>query len=351
MAARATMATVAEIAGVSVPTVSKVLAGKPDISEDTRIRVANAVRATGYLVRGGRRRLAGGMVDLLLDGVATPVSGEIVGGAERAAFEMDLTLTVTSTSHPRFRIQDWVEHRRARPTVGVVLVLFGVRRREIRALRELSAPLVLVDAVGAHESGLPAVGATNWAGGLAATRHLLGLGHRRVGFVGGPVGLPCVRERQEGYLAAHREAGIAPDPRLIRSAEFTVAEGARHGGTLLDADDPPTAIFACSDAQAAGVYQAAAVRNLRIPRDLSVVGFDDTPICELLAPPLTTVRQPLADMAAEAVRLVAEEHRYRGAAAGRQVELATSLVGRASTAGRRGPGTKSRIATVGRASR
>lgn len=328
------MATVAEVAGVSIPTVSRVLAGKPDISEETRLRVENAVRSTGYLVRGGRRGTSGGVIDILIEGATTPWAGELISGAERAAFELDLTLAVTATSHAGFRIGDWVDNRRFRPTLGIVLVLSKAEHSEISALEGLSTPLILLDPVGSSEPSIPTVGATNWSGGLTATRHLLKLGHTRIGFIGGPADIQCTRERHEGYLAAHREFGIEPDPRLVRYGDFMLSGGLAHGGSLLDEPDPPTAIFAGADAQAAGVYQAAVARGLRIPQDLSVVGFDDTAICTMLAPPLTTVRQPLADMAAEAVRLIAQERTRVGSSRGRRVELATTLIVRDSTATR-----------------
>jgi DNA-binding LacI/PurR family transcriptional regulator len=331
MTPRVTMAEVAELAGVSIPTVSRVLAGKPDISSDTRDRVMSAANEAGYSLRGGPRRAQGGFIDILIEGVSTPWAGELLAGAERAAFEQGRTLAVTSTSHPNFSIRSWIENRRSRPSDGVVLVLSKAKHREIAALETLSTPLVLLDPVGAGEPDVSTVGATNWAGGLSATRHLIELGHTRIGFIGGPSRIQCTRERHEGYLAAHREFGIVPDPNLTRFGDFLIDGGIVNGGELLDLHDPPTAIFAGSDAQAAGVYQAADNRGLGIPADVSVVGFDDTSICTMLAPPLTTIRQPLSDMAAEAVRLIEQAQLAGSAATTRRVELATSLMIRKST--------------------
>ncbi|MEO3812227.1 LacI family DNA-binding transcriptional regulator [Sphaerisporangium sp. B11E5] len=335
-----TMATVAKVAGVSVPTVSRVLAGKPNISEETRERVREAARAIGYVVPKEFRRGRGRMVDLLITSTAPAWAGELVAGAERAAYSSGYTLALTVTSHPRFELAEWTQARRSRPSDGVLLVLSDARHDdEIAALAQVPGPLVLVDPVGTRESEVPTVGATNWSGGEAGARHLLDIGHRRVGFIGGPRAMRCTRERYEGYLAAHREFRVAPDPSHSRYGDFTVTAGAEHGGALLDLPAPPTAVLACSDIQAAGVYQAALKRGLRVPEDVSVVGFDDVPICAMLAPPLTTVRQPLAEMAAEAVRLIVQEQSRRGSASGRRVEIATSLVVRESTAPPAGGGT------------
>ncbi|WP_063784452.1 LacI family DNA-binding transcriptional regulator [Streptomyces sp. SBT349] len=332
MADRVTMAEVARAAGVSVSTVSRVLGDRPDISEETRRRVARAAKESGYALRRGRGQPRGGLLEVLIEGFTTPWAGELIAGAQSAAFSQGCTLAVTSTGHPRFRLGDWVESRRTRPPEGVILVLSRARHDETAALAGLPAPLILLDPVGTSDPTVPTVGATNWSGGAAATRHLLELGHRRIAFIGGPPAMRCTLERHEGYLAAHREFSLLPGPALTRYGDFLVTGGAEHGAALLDLTDPPTAVFAGSDSQAAGVYQAARERGLRIPEDVSVVGFDDAGLGTMLAPPLTTVRQPLLEMATEGVRLIVQERSRPGSTAGRRVELATSLVVRHSTA-------------------
>ena len=140
--------------------------------------------------------------------------------------------------------------------------------------------------------------------GSTATRHLLGLGHRRIGVIGGPPGILCSRARLDGYRAAMDEAGVPIDPRLISHGRFHVDEGIEKGRALLRLAERPTAIFAGNDLQALGVYQAAREARLHIPEDLSVVGFDDLPVARWVGPPLTTVRQPLVEMAETAAELV-----------------------------------------------
>ncbi|MEV0389060.1 substrate-binding domain-containing protein [Nonomuraea sp. NPDC050643] len=331
--ARATLADVAAAAGVSVPTVSKVLSGKKHVSAATRDKVLQAVRTSGYEAPRPPSTPRVGLVDLLIDGLGSPWAQVLVSGAEKAAARWGFSLVVTSSARPDFDLRRWIGMIRKRNTDGIVLVLSRADQREITAIEELlHVPLVLLDPVGQRDPRLSTVGATNWLGGVMATTHLLELGHTRIGFIGGPLDTQCTLDRYEGYLAAHRTFGIDSDPSLTRYGDFLVRGGKKLALELLDRDDPPTAIFAGNDLEAAGVYQAATEHGIRIPDDLSVVGFDDSPLCEMLSPPLTTVRQPLDDMANEAVRLVSEELTHPRGPAGTRIELATTLVVRGSTA-------------------
>lgn len=330
---RATLADVAAAAGVSVPTVSKVLSGKKHVSTATRDKVLEAVRTSGYEAPRPPSRPRAGVVDLLIEGLGSPWAQVLIGGAEKAAARWGFSLAVTSSARSDFDLRRWIGMVRKRNTDGIVLVLSRADQREIAAIEELlHVPLVLVDPVGQRDPRLSSVGATNWLGGVMATTHLLELGHTRIGFIGGPLDTQCTLDRYEGYLAAHRTFGVDSDPALARYGDFLVTGGKEIGGDLLDRDDPPTAVFAGNDLQAAGVYQAATERGVRVPGELSVVGFDDSMLCDMLSPPLTTVRQPLDDMANEAVRLVAEELTHPRGPAGTRIELATTLVVRGSTA-------------------
>jgi LacI family transcriptional regulator len=175
------------------------------------------------------------------------------------------------------------------------------------------------------------VGSTNFAGGLSATQHLLGLGHRRIGYVGGPPGSGCNQARLHGYRAALESAGIAPDPELVHNEHFHFEVGLRAGAHLLNLPHRPTAVVGGSDTIALGITEAARVRGLRIPQDLSVTGFDDTELARMASPPLTVIRQPLREMGRVAVKTVLQM------AAGEtldshHVELATELVVRSTTA-------------------
>jgi len=166
---------------------------------------------------------------------------------------------------------------------------------------------------------------------MAATDHLIGRGHRRIGAIGGPPDYLCSRARLDGYRSALERAGLDYDPALVRPGDFYYEGGFVHGGELLDLADPPTAIFAGSDQQALGVYEAARQRGLRIPQDLSVVGFDDLPVVRWLSPPLTTVRQPLAEMGRAAADMLGTLIEGLPLPS-KRVELTTELIVRESTA-------------------
>jgi LacI family transcriptional regulator len=191
--------------------------------------------------------------------------------------------------------------------------------------------MVIIDPAGGAAADVPTIGATNWSGGRSATEHLISLGHRRIGLVEGPRNLLCSRARLDGYRAALESAGLQVDRQLIEPGDFRHESGFASGQRLLDRNDPPTAIFASSDQMALGVYEAARLRGLRVPDDLSVIGFDDLPEARWSAPPLTTVRQPLADMGGLAARTVLRLSRGEPIETPR-VELATELVVRESTA-------------------
>jgi LacI family transcriptional regulator len=165
---------------------------------------------------------------------------------------------------------------------------------------------------------------------LAATEHLLSLGHRRIGHISGPAGWAATTERIEGYHSALAVAGVVPTSELIVEGNFEAPTGVAAANVLLDLADPPTAIFAANDNMAAGVLQVAHDRGLTVPGDLSVIGFDDADLATILSPGLTTVRQPLAELGRTGVNLLTrmlEKQRVEAL----RVELATRLVVREST--------------------
>jgi LacI family transcriptional regulator len=200
----------------------------------------------------------------------------------------------------------------------------------LRTLLNHGYPFVVVEPRTALGDGIPCVTATHSAGATAATEHLLELGHRRIGAILGPPEGLATTERLKGFHAALRAAGIAPDPSLEVPSNFKYDGGEQAAGALLDRPDRPTAIFAFNDEVAVGAMVAARARGLRIPEDLSVVGFDDTLQARLSVPPLTTVRQPLAEIARIAVSLLdrlVENQRVDAT----RIELHTKLVVREST--------------------
>jgi len=322
-----TIADVAATAGVSVPTVSKVINGRSDVSAETRRRVEAAIRKHGYQ-RAPRQRTP--LLEVLFHGLSE-WSLEIVRGVEQVAIDHHLAV-VLSDMQGRWRPgRGWIESVIARRPTGVIAVFSDLDDSMRQQLATRGIPYVVVDPTGEPLHDTPSVGATNWNGGLTATRHLLSLGHRRIAAIGGPEGVLCSRARIDGYRAAMDEAGVAVDPDLTSFGLFEVDEGISRARALLQMPDRPTAIVTGNDLQALGVYQAAREARLHIPEDLSVVGFDDLPVAQWVGPPLTTVRQPLMDMATAAAEMVVAMARGEELAQTR-VELSTELVIRESTA-------------------
>lgn len=327
-----TIAHIARRAGVSAPTVSKVINGRTDVSPQTRRRVEAVIREQGYRPSRRGARTAP-LLELAFHEFESEWAGEIIKGAQKVATQHDLGLVLSDLRASPTQDRGWIETVLARRPSGVIVVLSALSDEVREQLRTRRIPLVVIDPTGEPLHDTPSVGATNWSGGLAATRHLLELGHRRIGVIAGPESLLCSRARLDGYRAAMDAAGVEVDPSLIRHGNFYVNEAIREGRVLLDRDPStrPTAIFALNDLQALGVYLAARDLRLHIPDDLSIVGFDDLPTARWASPPLTTVRQPLFEMAVTAARLVLR------LAAGEyptetRVELATELIIRSSTA-------------------
>jgi LacI family transcriptional regulator len=216
-------------------------------------------------------------------------------------------------------------------TDGAVLMLPEESNAELWALRETGYPFVVVDPRVQLDEGIPAVSAANASGARAATEHLLSLGHRRIGAIMGPVDWMASTERLNGYRAALAAAGVLPAPELVVESDFSIDSGVAAARALLDLPERPTAIFGFNDNVAIGALRAAAERGIRVPDELSVVGFDDSEQSALVTPALTTVRQPLAEMGRMAVSLLLRLLDHQRVEA-MSIELATRLVVRDSTA-------------------
>ncbi|WP_374010930.1 LacI family DNA-binding transcriptional regulator [Leifsonia sp. LS-T14] len=313
---------------MSLSTVSKVLNGRPGVSPSTRRRVEDLLHDSGYARRGVDAE-RGDTVELVIENLASEWSVEVIRGVERVARQNGLAMVLSTIGDYHAVGEEFITGVLRRKPVAIVLQFSNLTADHRRQLRTRNIPFVVVDPAGDPPADVPAIGATNWAGGLAATRHLLALGHRRIAAIGGPPDLLCSRARLAGYEAAMQEAGVA-SPVGAGSGGFSRADGEREGRQLLERPERPTAIVCANDMQALGVYDAAFALGLDVPRDLSVVGFDDAPSASWARPPLTTIRQPLQEMAEEATRLAL---RLRaGAVESTRLELATTLVTRRSTA-------------------
>lgn len=328
---RATIASIAAEAGVSVPTVSKVLNGRADVAASTRAHVEEVLERRQYRRRRGTGGTGPDLIDLVFHELDSAWAQEIIKGVEDAAAAQHVSVVLSELGGQHRPPQTWLDDVLSRRPLGVILVLSTLTDAQRHQLESRAIPFVVVDTFGEPPAGAPTVGSNNWAGGLAATRHLIGLGHERIAVVGGPVDMMCSRARIDGYRSALDEAGIAVDPELIRHGDFHVTGGHAHGLELLSRPDRPTAVFAGSDYQALGVIRAARELGLRVPEDVSVVGYDDLPVSEWVWPPLTTVHQPLREIAETATGMVLSLARHEPLRHSR-IELGTELVVRASTA-------------------
>lgn len=329
--ASATIATIADEVGVSVTTVSKVLNGRADVAPETRARVEASLERHRYRRRGRRQSTGTAQIDLVFHQFDIAWALEIIRGVEAVAAAANTGVVLSQLNGAHRPPQQWLDGVLARRPLGVVFVLCHPTQPQRRQLQRQRIPFVVVDNDSATSASVPTVGSNNWNGGLLATRHLLELGHRRIAVISGTQDVLCSRARVAGFRSAHDEAGIPLDPDLIRYGNFAAHTGYEHGMALLTHADRPTAVFAGSDIQAMGVLRAARRLGLDVPDDLSVIGYDNLPLAAWTGPALTTVNQPLRDMAGTATRMLLDLARGVDLPTSR-IDLVAELVVRESTA-------------------
>ncbi len=302
----ATIIDVAREANVSYSTVSRVLNDYPHIKADKRQRVLDAIDRLGYVANQMARTLAGGqarVVGLLVPDLMTEYTAQILLGIDEELAISGYDLMLHTTHHERTKETEYTRTLTQGMTEGLLLLLPLNPDAYLQTLREQQFPYVVIDHQGFDDFS-STVTAANYRGAFEAVNYLIGLGHKRIGFIAGTEATSSARERQEAYSAALAEVGISLDCALIAPGNFDQPGGFKAAQALLDLAQPPTAIFAANDVSALGAIEAARSRNLRIPEDLSIVGFDDIPRALYSYPPLTTVRQPLTEIGRLATRLL-----------------------------------------------
>jgi LacI family transcriptional regulator len=302
MAKRITIGDVAAQAGVSVATVSKVLNGRYGVAPATSTRVKAVIEELGYeasLIARSLRSHRTNVIGILVADFE-PFSTELLKGAALAIHGSDYEVVVYSGGHGHNQA-GWERRYMSRLsgtlTDGTILVTPTV----VDVVND--SPVVAVDAH-TGSSGMPTVSSDNLKGAILATEHLIGLGHRRIGFLAGRPDLESAQLREQGYRQALTAAGIAVDPELVLVGGYTAADTAAPARQMLQMDRPPTAIFAANDLSAIETIEAAHALGLRVPDDVSVVGFDNVPESALIDPTLTTIDQSIQQMGFEAVRLL-----------------------------------------------
>ena len=327
-----TMAQIAAAAGVSLPTVSKVINQRADVAPATRERVERVMAEHGYVINRAARSLRtkqSGQIDFVVQSLQSDYACEILRGVEDALASTEVRAVLASTHDYQQREHQWLQRLAEGSTDGAILVLADKQSIHLQELRRRNIPFVVVDPFGQLGPDDLSVSATNWAGGKTATQYLLSLGHRRIAALLGDPTHPCTQDRLNGYRLALQDEGVPLDPELIRYGDFHFESAYKEMCSLLALPEPPTAVFVGNDEQCLGVYKALYEHGIHIPDGMSVIGFDDMPYAAMLAPALTTIRQPLQEMGRVAtkmlLRLIAGEPVETI-----RVELATPLIKRAS---------------------
>jgi LacI family transcriptional regulator len=298
-----TIQDVAKTAGVSVSTVSRVLNGKVDVASDTQNRILSVIDDLGFTTNLAARSMRShkkNLLGLIMPDIAYPFAIEVMKGVNRAIAESEFDLLVYTTGDVRksgraFHEQKYVSLLTNSISDGVVIVA------PVAGEFNIDAPIVSIDPL-ASNPNYPAVHATNYVGATEAMGYLLGLGHTRIGFISGRAELESSNRRLKGYREALEKAGVPIDEKLIASGDYTTETGVSGARQLLLLENPPTAIFASNDQMAMGVFQVAQEMGLRIPEDLSVIGFDN--ITESKYMGLTTVDQFISEMGYVATQIL-----------------------------------------------
>lgn len=331
-----TIKDVARLASVSTATVSRTLAEPEKVAESTRSRVMKAVAESGYvtnsLARNFRRRRTNVVVVLVPD-ISNPFFSNIIRGIERIALQHNYRILLGDSQYDPERERAYSELVSQRQADGIICLGMDIPfnyRKGRRSMDPDWPPFVMACE---YDGVIPAptVCIDNRGAAGDAMRHLLDLGHRDIAFINGPKSSPLCKDRLSGYREALKRAGIAVQNAWIRNGDFSLASGREQMDRLLAAGRQPTAVFCANDEMAIGAMQAAREHGLVLPRDLSVVGFDDISFAAYAYPALTTIHQPRDEIGVRAMRLMLDIL-AGGKAPEARVVLKHELVVRDSTA-------------------
>jgi LacI family transcriptional regulator len=301
---RSTIREVALRAGVSYQTVSRVINNSPDVAEATREHVLRVIAELDYHPNAQAVSLSRNRTDIvgiIVDTVTSTFFAQTIAGVAQALRRRGrFMLLATVEDATQFDVIDTLQ--RSRRIDGLVIVLPLANSLSLSRLTPGRVPIVHIDLQ--YDMDVYGITVNNYRGAYLATEHLIGLGHRRIGIITGRGDIPVGQLRLDGYRAALHDHGIPFNPSLVVSGDFTFASGVAGAERLVALDPRPTAIFACNDLMAIGTLHVVTRNGLRVPVDLSIIGFDDTPEAALACPPLTTMRQPLRTMGEMAADLV-----------------------------------------------
>lgn len=328
----ATVLDIARVAGVSTATVSRALTGDgAGVRPETRLRVREAAKSLGYQPNRLPLNLKNRSVQtigFIVNDIGNPFYTATARGCEDVIRGAGYSLILASTDGDQAREVALLAEMEAERLAGIIITPSGEPSPQLRRMVERGTPIVSLD----PELGirLDVVGVDNESAAHEAVHHLTGLGHRRIGVVAGPDTIGAARDRLSGYRRALREAGIEPEPALITRGDLREEGGSRGAMELFDLDRPPTALFSINNLTTIGILRVARQRGIRMPDELSLVGFDDIPTGDLLDPPLTVIVQPTYQLGAKAAELLLRRIAEPDAPV-TEVVLHASLVIRGST--------------------
>jgi DNA-binding LacI/PurR family transcriptional regulator len=300
------MKEVAKLAGVSVATVSRVLNNKPSVSSELRSKVLEAVGELNYQRNRVARSLrvkTSQIIGLIISDIQNPFFTSIVRGVEDLAYEHSYTLLLCNSDEDPDKERLYIDTMLAERVAGVIISPVAEVDNYSSVLLEAGVPIVAMDRR-MRDLDVDTVLVNNVEGAYQAVSHLIELGHRRIGFIGGPLQTTTGRERHEGYKKALTEHGISLEQSLLKIGDFKQDSGYQIVCELLEMDDSPVAVFTANNLMTLGALNAIHEKGLSIPQDMAIVGFDDMPWAPSLDPPLTAVAQPTYELGQTAADLL-----------------------------------------------
>lgn len=330
---RTDIRTVAAAAKVSVATVSRVINNIPNVDPVLAKRVWDATRKLGYIPNNQARALVSGrskLFGVIISDITNPFFPELIQGFEDEAVAAGYETLIGSTNYDLRSMEICVQRMLERKVDGVAVMTFGIEEPLLERLASKKIPMVFID-VAPAKKGFSAIRIDYENGIYEAVQHLAVLGHRQIGFISGPRGLHSANEREKAFRSALKLIGLGLPDEYIYVGDYTTEGGSSGAEHLLTLHKPPTAIVCSNDMTAIGAMHAAARLDLRIPDDVSLIGFDDIGIARYMLPPLTTVRMSGREIAVNAVRTLIASLKDDPAAKAAYEVVATRLIVRQST--------------------
>ncbi len=339
--------TVAKRAGVSIATVSRTINHVPTVNAKMAKRVWDAIKELNYLPNTQARALVSGrsrLLGLIVSEITNPFFPELIQGFEDVAVEHGYEILISSTNYDPERMKRCIRRMVERKTEGVAVMTFGIEEPLLEQLAERKVPLVFVD-VGPDRPGISLLRVDYHHGIRQGVQHLAALGHREIAFVAGPLRLHSAQSRLAAFRRAVEECGITIDLSRIVEGDHTMEGGKAAAEKLLTGEELPTAIMCSNDVTAIGVLHAAYRKGMRVPDDLSIIGFDNIHLTQMTIPPLTTIQMSCFELARAAV-MALKAHVEGSPKAKREHLIETQLVVRESTGYPRGSLMDARVKPV-----